>query len=134
MRRFSGKNAPFTSKVTERSRFVEIQECLKQIYVDDKLIDYVSEIVYSTRNPSEYVPDMAEFIRYGASPRASLALIMCAKASALMKSKDYITPDDIRAVVLPVLRHRIILSYQGEALEISPDEIISKLIDSVKVP
>lgn len=134
MARFTGRDLPEVKKVAGAEDLLGIQSCLKDIYADEKVIDYISRIVDSTRNPADYVPDTASYIRCGASPRASIALVLCAKASALMDFRDYITPDDVRRVALPVLRHRILPTYQAEALGINPDDIISRLIDSVKVP
>ena len=134
MARFTGEKMPEVSKVISREKIGEIHACLHHVYADETVMDYVSGITDSTRKPGEYVPDIACYIRGGASPRASLVLIQCAKAAALVGSREYITPDDIRSVALPVLRHRLLLSYQAEAAGIIPDELISRLIDSVEVP
>lgn len=134
MARFTGEKMPEVSKVISREKIGEIHACLHHVYADETVMEYVSGITDSTRNPGEYVPDIACYIRGGASPRASLALILCAKAAALVDSREHITPDDVRSVALPVLRHRILLSYQAEVAGVTPDELISRLIDSVEVP
>ena len=134
MARYTGGNVPEVSNVIARGRIAEIQECLNGIYADETVMDYVSKIVDSTRNPKEYVPNVASAIKAGASPRASIGLIKCAKARALTLSREYITPDDIKSVALPVLRHRIVLSFQAEAAGTIPDDVISTLLQSVDVP
>lgn len=132
--RFTAEKLPETSKIITREKIGEIHACLHHVYADEMVREYVSGITDSTRNPGDYVPDIACYIRRGASPRASLALILCAKAAALVDAREYITPDDVRSVALPVLRHRILLSYQAEAAGITPDELVTQLIDSVEVP
>lgn len=134
MARYAGGDVPEVSNVITRGKIAEIQECLNGIYADETVMDYVSKIVDSTRNPKEYAPNVASAIKAGASPRASIGLIKCAKARALTLSREYITPDDIKSVALPVLRHRIVLSFQAEAAGTIPDEIISTLVQSVDVP
>ncbi|MDK2974308.1 MAG: MoxR-like ATPase [Methanofollis sp.] len=134
MMRFAGERPPEASRVIAREEIGELRAAVNRTYADGTVMDYVTAITDATRNPGEYVPDVAPFIRGGASPRASLALILCAKAAALMEARTYITPDDVGAVALPVLRHRILLSYQAEAAGIAPDELLSRLIDAVDVP
>lgn len=132
--RFTGEKRPEVSKIITRDEITGIRACLNSVYADETVIGYVAAITDSTRNPIEYVPDIAPCIRGGASPRASLALILCAKAAALIDAREYITPDDVRSVALPVLRHRLLLSYQAEAAGMTADDLISRLIDSVDVP
>jgi len=134
MARFTAEKPPEASKVITREKIGEIHAGLHHVYADETVMEYVAGITDSTRNPGDYVPDIASYVRGGASPRASLALILCAKAAALIDSREHITPDDVRSVALPVLRHRILLSYQAEAAGITTDELIARLVDSVEVP
>ena len=134
MKRYTGKQNPVLSKIITGDDLTSIQDSLKYIYADIKVMEYVSDIIDSTRHPGDYLPEIADYIEAGASPRASIGLIMSAKARALISSRDYITPDDIRSVALPVLRHRLYLSYKANAAHITPDQLISRLIESVKVP
>ena len=104
------------------------------IYADDKIKTYVSEIVDATRNPSLYDLDLDDYIEYGASPRASLWLILAGKAHALVHGRWYVTPEDIQAIAYEVLRHRILLTYEAEAEEINSDEIIKKILANIAIP
>ncbi|HOI12854.1 MAG TPA: MoxR family ATPase [Methanoculleus sp.] len=134
MARFTAEKPPEASKIITREKIGDLHAGLHHVYADETVMEYVAGITDSTRNPGDYVPDIAGYVRGGASPRASLALILCAKAAALIDSREHITPDDVRSVALPVLRHRILLSYQAEAAGVTPDELVSRLIDAVEVP
>ncbi|MDP7420379.1 MAG: AAA family ATPase, partial [bacterium] len=105
-----------------------------EIYVDDRLVDYIVEIVSATRSPGEYGLDLGEYIRYGASPRASIYLTMAARGHALLAGRGYVSPQDIKSVGLDILRHRVILSYEAEAEERTPEDIIKTIFDHIEVP
>jgi len=105
-----------------------------QIYVDEKLKEYIVNLVFATREPGQYGVDAAGYIEYGASPRASIFLAKAARVNAFLSGRGYITPQDIKHVGPDVLRHRIILSYEAEAEDVSADDIIETLFDSVEVP
>ncbi len=122
------------SKVLSPDEIIKIQKFNQQIYADEKIEDYVSSIVDATRNPKRYNLEFDGHIDYGASPRASIWLILAGKAHALLQGRGYVMPEDIKAVAHDVLRHRILLSYEAEAEEITSDDIIKKIIDKVKVP
>ena len=97
--------------------------------------EYILNLIFSTRNPSEYnLEDLSHLIENGASPRASISLILASKARAFLEGRGYITPEDVRFIGKDVLRHRIILSYEAEAEEISSEEIIQRLFDSIEIP
>jgi len=113
---------------------IRIQKFNQQIYADEKIEDYVSSIVDATRNPNKYNLKFDGHIDYGASPRASIWLILAAKAHALLNSRGYVIPEDIKAIAYDVLRHRIILSYEAEAEELTTDVIIKKILEKIKVP
>jgi MoxR-like ATPase len=113
---------------------LELRSIVDSIYVDEKVKQYVTDIVFATRNPEDYKLDLKELIEYGCSPRASINLILAAKAHAFMNGEGYVSPDDIKAVAHEVLRHRLILSYEAEAEETTPDDVITQIINKVKVP
>ncbi|MCP3943283.1 MAG: MoxR family ATPase [Desulfobacteraceae bacterium] len=107
---------------------------MDQIYVDEKLKEYIVDLVFATRNPLEYGMDLGQYIEFGASPRATIFLAKAARINAFLAGRAYVTPQDIKVVGLDVLRHRILLSFEAEAEDISPDQIITTLFDSVEVP
>jgi len=105
-----------------------------RIYVDEKLKEYIVDLIFATRRPEKYGMDVAEYIEFGASPRASIFLAKAARINAFLSGRAYVTPQDIKIVGPDVLRHRIILSFEAEAEDISSDDIIQTLFDSVEVP
>ena len=113
---------------------LRLRSLADEIYIDDRLIDYIVEIVSATRNPGEYGLAIGEYIRYGASPRATIYLTMAARAHAFLAGRGYVTPQDIKSVGLDVLRHRVILSYEAEAEERTSEDIIQKIFDHIEVP
>jgi len=112
----------------------QIQQLVQQIYIDEKILHYILDIVFATRFPKDVCADIAPFIEYGASPRASLGLAVASKAYALLQQRSYVTPSDVRKIASDVLRHRLILSYDAEAQEITPDIVIAKIFEAVAVP
>jgi len=123
-----------TKKILDSKKIVEIQRFNQKIYADEKIEEYVAEIVDATRHPKNYNLDIDGLIEYGASPRASIWLILCGKAHALLNGRGYVIPEDIKAIAHDVLRHRIILTYEAEAEEITSDRIINKIISKIKSP
>jgi MoxR-like ATPase len=114
---------------------VEVRELVNKIYVDEKIERYIVDIVFATRFPSDYgLNDLSSIISFGASPRASISLARAARAYAFPKNRGYVIPEDVRAVSHDVLRHRIGLSYEAEANNISADEVISEILDKIAVP
>jgi MoxR-like ATPase len=105
-----------------------------EIYIDEKVRDYIIDLVQATRAPAEYKLDIADLIQYGASPRASIFLTMTAKAYAFLQGRGYVTPQDVKSVGMDVLRHRVIISYEAEAEEMTSEDIIAKIFDNVEVP
>jgi len=112
----------------------EIAALIKEIYMDAKLMDYIVDIVFATRNPQDYGIDMAAYIQYGASPRATIFLSLAARAYAFLQRRAYVTPQDVKTVAPDILRHRIIVSYEAEAEDITSEQIISNIFDSIQVP
>jgi len=121
-------------KVLAPQEVIRIQKFNQEIYADEKIEDYVATIVDATRDPKKYNLEFDGHIEYGASPRASIWLILAAKAHALLNSRGYVMPEDIKAIAHDVLRHRIILSYEAEAEEITTDNIIEKILSKIRVP
>lgn len=114
---------------------LDAQHIVEQIYLDEKIERYIVDIVFATRYPADYsLPDLKDIISFGASPRASISLAKAARAYAFLRQRGYVVPEDVRAVAHDVLRHRIGLSYEAEAQNISTDEIISEILDKVEVP
>ena len=114
---------------------IEAQKVVEQIYLDEKIERYIVDIVFATRFPSEYnLKDLQNIISFGASPRASIGLARAARAYAFLRGRGYVIPEDVRAVCNDVLRHRIGLSYEAEANNISADEVISEILNKVEVP
>jgi len=111
-----------------------MREILDQVYCDEKVGDYILDIVFCTRNPSEYKLDIAHQIDYGASPRASLYLNLAARANAMLHGRAYATPQDVKEIAHDVLRHRIILTYEAEAEEITSDTVIDNILSNIPVP
>ncbi len=104
------------------------------IYMDEKIEEYIIDIIEATRNPEAYRLDIKEFIRYGASPRASIFLAMASKANAFIEGRGYVTPQDVKTVAMKVLRHRVVLTYEAEAEEKTPEDIINHILQTVDVP
>ncbi len=134
IQRFTQGKIISPSKVVSAKQISEIQKFCQKVYADEKIEDYVTEIVDATRNPKKYGVESDGHIEYGASPRASLWLILAGKAHAILKSRGYVTPEDIQAVAFSVLRHRILLTYEAEVEDITTDGIIKKILEKIKVP
>lgn len=122
-------------QVVQKKDIFEAQELVQKIYVDDKIKDYIVDLVFATRNPEEYkLHDTASYIQYGVSPRATLALHQAARAYAFLKSRHFVIPDDVKAIAPAVLRHRLLLSYEAEAEDIKTDMVIQKILSTVPSP
>ena len=114
---------------------IEVRKIVNQIYVDEKIEKYIVDIVFATRFPSDYgLNDLTNIISFGASPRASISMALAARAYAFLRGRGYVIPEDVRAVCHDVMRHRIGLTYEAEANNISADEVISNVIDKIPVP
>jgi len=113
----------------------EARGVIQEIYIDEKIRDYIVNIVHATRDPKAYgLADLADFIAFGASPRASIYLNLAARAHAFLRHRGYVTPEDIKAIGIDVLRHRVILTYEAEAEEITTETVVRKLFERVEVP
>lgn len=123
------------SPIVEVDEILEAQNVINEIYVDEKVEDYVLNLIFATRDPEKYnLKDLSRIIDYGASPRATINLIKAAKARAFTEHRGYITPEDIRYIGSDVLRHRIILTYEAEAEELTSEDVIRRLFEVIEVP
>lgn len=121
--------------VVNQQQLLKAQKVIDDIYVDQKVEEYVLNLVFSTRNPGKYeLKDLEGLIEYGGSPRASINLILAAKSRAFLEHRGYVTPEDIRYIGADVLRHRIILTYEAEAEEITSEDIIRRLFETIEIP
>jgi len=121
--------------VVNQQQLLKAQKVIDDIYVDQKIEEYVLNLVFSTRNPDKYeLKDLEGLIEYGGSPRASINLILAAKSRAFLEHRGYVTPEDIRYIGADVLRHRIILTYEAEAEEITSEDIIRRLFETIEIP
>jgi MoxR-like ATPase len=113
----------------------DARSVINQIYVDDKIKDYIINLVHATRDPKGYgLSELADFIHFGASPRASIYLNLAARAHAFLRRRGYVTPEDIKAIGVDVLRHRVILTYEAEAEEMTSELVVRKLLERIEVP
>ena len=121
--------------VLEKQQLFEMKKTVSMIYMDDKIKDYVLDVVAATRQPEEFkLKELKPLIECGASPRASINLCLAARANAFLAGRGYVTPQDVKDIAYEVLRHRIILTYEAEAEEMTSDDIVRKVLESVPVP
>jgi len=112
----------------------EVRAIVDEIYIDEKIKDYIVDVVFATRNPEKYGMDIKSFISYGASPRATIYLTLAAKAHAFIQQRGYVTPQDVKSIGADVLRHRVIVSYEAEAENKTSEDIIKTIFDTIEVP
>jgi MoxR-like ATPase len=129
-----GDEAIPVQKVVGPADILRVREVVKEVYMDERIKDYIVQLVFATRKPQEFKLDLKDLIQFGASPRATIFLAQAARAHAFIKGRGYITPEDIKAVGMDVLRHRIILTYEAEAEEVTTESVISRIFDAVQVP
>lgn len=127
-------NKPTVKQIVTSEELLKAQKILDDIYIDEKVTDYILDVVFATREPKEFGLDIEELIDYGASPRASIALTMASKAHAFLSGRGFVTPHDVKKMGHDVLRHRIRLSYEAEAQELSTDDILNRIFDTLFVP
>ena len=121
--------------VADLKQILKAQKIINDIYVDEKVEEYILNLIFATRNPESFgLNDIKGLIDYGASPRASINIVLASKARAFMEHRGYITPEDVRYVGMDVLRHRVILTYEAEAEELSSEDIIQRLFETIEVP
>jgi MoxR-like ATPase len=121
--------------VVHADKILEARKVVNEIYMDEKVEQYIVDLVFATRNPENYkLPELSDLISFGASPRASINLNLAARAHAFMEHRAYVTPEDVRTIVMDVLRHRIIPTFEAEAEEITTEDIVEKITSTVQVP
>ena len=113
---------------------LRLRRLVDRIYLDDKIKDYILDLIFATREPASYQLDLQNLIQHGASPRATLYLTLAAKAQALLQARGYVTPQDVKAISPDVLRHRVVVTYEAEAEDITSDIVVQRILDGVPVP
>ena len=135
MDRNTGAPSAPVKKVVTPADIIRARSVLRQVYVDDKVKEYIVNITFATREPEKYgLAEIKDLIAYGGSPRATIYLNLGAKAHAFVRGRGYVTPEDVKAVGPDILRHRVLCTYEAEAEEISPDDIVQKIFNAVEVP
>ena len=135
MRRMSGHEPEDLQPVANLEELFAARQGISDLYMDDKIADYIVDIVHATREPGTFgLGNLASLIEYGASPRATIFLATCAKAHAYLRGRGYVLPDDVKAMAPDVLRHRVITSFEAEAEEVTSDHIIARIFEAVDVP
>jgi MoxR-like ATPase len=135
LRRQTGRAGEKPRKVITPEVLMRARSVVRDVYVDEKVEKYVVDLVSATRDPANHgLADIAPLIEYGASPRATISLILAGKAHAFLRRRGYVTPDDIRALGMDVLRHRVILTYEAEAENITSEDVVRRLFDTIEVP
>jgi len=134
MNRFTRNQEIELEPVVSTEEVFAMRRVLDQVYCDEKVGDYILNLVFATRKPEDYGLDIGHQIEYGASPRATLYLNMASRANAMLNGRAYATPQDVKEVAYDVLRHRIIVTYEAEAEEVASEDIIAKILDTVPVP
>ena len=126
---------PKPMPVIDTQRIVQARQLVKEVYIDERIEQYIADIVFATRYPEQYkLQDMKDYISFGGSPRASINLALASRACAFIKRRGYVIPEDVREVAPDVLRHRIGLSYEAEAADIKADDIVREILNRVEVP
>ncbi len=121
-------------RIVSPADIIRVREVVKEVYMDDRIKDYIVQLVVATRKPQDFKLDLKDLIQFGASPRATIYLAQAARAHAFIKGRGYVTPEDIKAIGMDVLRHRILLTYEAEAEEMTTESVISRIFDAVQVP
>lgn len=127
------KNIQVNPVITPKD-ILRLRSIVDEIYIDDKIKNYIVDIVFASRDPKAYNLKLEEFIEFGASPRATIYLALAAKAHAFIKGRGFVTPQDVKSIGMDVLRHRVIITYEAEAEEITAEDVVQKIFDTVEVP
>ena len=134
LERMATEDVPRSSKVVGPDAILKARKVVEEVYIDERIKEYILSIVFATRDPAAFGLNIGDLLEYGASPRASLYLVQAARAHAFIRGRGYVTPEDVKSVGPNVLRHRVILSYEAEAEDVKPEEIIQRIFDTVEVP
>lgn len=135
IRRMAGGMPPEPGRVISPKEIISARNVVNQVYIDEKIERYIVDIVFATREPDQYgLKDLKPLIAYGASPRASIYLKVAAKAHAFLRRRGYVTPEDVKAIGMDVLRHRVIVTYEAEAEEVTPEDVVRRVMNQIEVP
>jgi MoxR-like ATPase len=135
MRRMAGRELEPLETVASAEEILAARSEIASLYMDDKITDYIVELVHATRDPAAHgMPDLAPLIEYGASPRASIFLAVCARGHAFLDGRGYVLPEDVKNIGPDVLRHRILTTYEAEAEEVTSDDLVRRIFEAVEVP
>jgi MoxR-like ATPase len=135
MDRMTQTEVAHAEPVVTPTELVEARKVVKQVYVDEKVKEYIVDVVFATREPAKHgLKDLAPLIEFGASPRASIALNLASRAHAFLKHRGYVTPEDVKAVGPDVLRHRLVLTYEADAEELTSEHVVKRVFEVVEVP
>ena len=135
LQRMTGGEPPQADRIVSVKDILKARDLVERIYVDEKMQKYIIDLVFATREPENAgLPNLAGLIAYGASPRATIALTVAAKAYAFLSGRGFVTPEDVKAVGMDVLRHRVLITYEAEAEQMRPEQIIQTVFDGVEVP
>jgi MoxR-like ATPase len=133
--RMTGDPLESVQAVIQPQQLLRAREFVRQIYVDEKIKSYVLDIIFTTRNPEQYnLPTLQEYIAYGASPRAGIYMVLAARAYAFLQGRGFVTPEDIKQIAPDVLRHRILITYEAEAENVTSEDILQRILDHTQVP
>ena len=133
--RMTGLETPVAAEVTTIEQVRAARRVVGSIYIDDRVRDYIVHVVQATRRPRDYgLGELAPLIEYGASPRATLCLAVAARAHAFIRHRAYVTPDDIKAIAMDVMRHRVVVTYEAEAEEVSSEDVVRRIFEYLPVP
>jgi MoxR-like ATPase len=135
MRRMSGGATIPVDRVASPAAILEARHRISELYMDDRIVDYIVEIVHVTRTPADAgLQDLAPLIEFGASPRATIALAQASRAHAFLRGRNFVTPDDVKAIAPDVLRHRVLTSFEAEAEAVSSDRIVQRILGAIESP
>jgi MoxR-like ATPase len=134
LERMSKEDVPSAAKVVAPDAILKARKVVEEVYIDERIKEYIISIVFATREPSEFGLQIGDLIDYGGSPRASLYLVQAARAHAFIRGRGYVTPEDVKSIGPDILRHRVILSYEAEAESVTSEDIIQQIFDTVEVP
>ena len=132
--RMSGGHIPEVRKVTGIKEIAKARDAVNNVYVDERIKEYIVDIVQATRQPGDYNLDIGPLVQFGASPRATIYLAVASKAHAFIRGRGYVTPEDVKAIGPDVLRHRVIPTYEAEAEEVSAEDLVKRVFDAIEVP
>lgn len=130
-----GTKPPEANTIVDAAQLLKARDVVKDIYMDDRIRDYIVEVVFATREPAQRgMRELTNLIEYGASPRASIALALAARAHAFLRHRGYVTPEDVKAIGPDVLRHRVAMTYEAEAEQVTSEQVVRRVFDVVEVP